>query len=68
MPTKGIVIADDLEARIKNGEFSKGIRLPAVLELVKHYETSNRTVSEALEALKARGLIITKRGKGTFLK
>lgn len=68
MPTKGQLIADDMEARIKNGEFSKSTRLPAVLELVKHYETSNRTISEAFEALKARGLIITKRGKGTFLK
>lgn len=68
MATKGRIIADDMEARIKEGEFSRLVRLPTVKELVKQYETSNRTISEAFEALKARGLIITRRGKGTFLK
>lgn len=68
MPTKGQIIADDIEARIKEGEFSRLVRLPTVLELTKHYETSNRTINAALEALKGRGLIITRPGKGTFLK
>lgn len=68
MPTKGQMIADDIQARIEAGEFNRMMSLPTTKEFCRHYETSNRTISQAFEALKARNLIITRPGKGTFLK
>lgn len=66
--TKAQIIADDMEARIEEGEFKRDVRLPTCRELVEQYHTSSRTIHDTIEALKSRGLIITTPGKGTFLK
>ena len=58
-------IADDLEAKIKSGEYTG--KLPKVLDIVAIYSCSNRTVSKAIEALKARGLVHTQPGRGIII-
>lgn len=66
--TKAQIIADDMQARIEEGEFKKTIRLPTTRELSAQYHTSSRTIRDTIEALKSRGLIIANPGKGIFLK
>ena len=66
--TKARIIADDMQARIEEGEFNRNVRLPTTRELTVQYHTSSRTIRDTIEALKARGLIIANPGKGIFLK
>jgi DNA-binding GntR family transcriptional regulator len=64
--TKGIIIADEIERRIRENEWPDG-RIPTVKEFVAEYSTSNRTIAQSFEALKARNLIYTRPGKGAFV-
>lgn len=66
--TKAQIIADDMQARIEEGEFDRNIRLPTCKELTLQYHTSSRTIHATIEALKARGLVIANPGRGIFLK
>ena len=49
------LIADDLEQRIANGEFTH--RLPPTRQLVQEYQVSKRTFDKAMKRLKAAGFI-----------
>lgn len=66
MLTKGLIIADEIENRIRAGEWPDG-RIPTVKEFVAEYSTSNRTIAQSFEALKARNIIYTRPGKGAFV-
>lgn len=70
--TKFRVIADDLEARIRAGEYSPGSRLPSKAKLMDSYRETLDTVAlgtldSAFRLLRQRGLIETKRGSGTYV-
>jgi GntR family histidine utilization transcriptional repressor len=56
-----------LEAQIMSGAWQPGHRVPAEHELLKRYDCSRMTVSKALSALAAAGLIIRKRRHGSFV-
>jgi GntR family histidine utilization transcriptional repressor len=56
-----------LEEQIMSGAWQPGRRIPAEHELLKQYNCSRMTVSKALSALAAAGLIIRKRRAGTFV-
>ncbi|MEU5877980.1 GntR family transcriptional regulator [Spirillospora sp. NPDC047279] len=65
-------VADDLLARIKNGEFERDReggrrKLPPESELQSQYDTSRNTIREALDFLANRGQVISEQGKGTFV-
>ncbi len=57
------LLAQKLRASIAGGEFAQGSSLPSERELMLRYETSRQTVREALGALTAQGLIVTRRGR-----
>ena len=59
-------VADDVEHRINNGEITA--KLPAERELAEEYGVAYTTVRRAMEILRERGLIITRHGRGTFVK
>ncbi|MET9466482.1 GntR family transcriptional regulator [Streptomyces sp. NPDC006544] len=55
-------VSADLRTAITAGEYGSGARLPAEDELARRYEVSRGTVRQALAALRADGLITSRRG------
>ena len=56
-----------LRKRISSGELARGDLLPSEGALAKEYNMSRITVRQALSSLESDGLIVRKRGKGTFV-
>ena len=56
---------EELRKRIAAGEFRDGF--PTEAELTQSYGVSRHTVREALRRLAAAGLVVSERGRGTFL-
>lgn len=61
-------IADDLRQAIKNGQYLPGDQLPLEKDLVEKYNVSRVTIKRALDELVFRGLVVKRRGWGTFVK
>ena len=57
------LLAQKLREAIAKGEFVQGMSLPSERELMARYQLSRQTVREALGALTAQGLVVTKRGR-----
>ena len=55
-----------LGARIASGAIAAGAKLPSESELVAEFGVSRTVVREAISQLRARGLVTTQRGIGTF--
>ena len=64
--TEQVVAA--LQRRIEHGEFAAGSKLPTENELVAAYGVSRTVIREAISQLRARGLVETRRGIGTFAR
>src|SRR3954449_12369838 len=58
-------VANDLIARMQNGEFPVGSVLPPELELAAGYGVSRHTMREALRRLDQAGLLSRRRRAGT---
>ncbi len=56
-----------LRGAIERGEYAVGDRLPSEAELCRTLEVSRPVLREALRALEAMGLTVSKTGKGTFV-
>lgn len=61
-------IVDDLRGEILAGGVAPGARLPSEHELAERYGTSRPTVRRAIARLKAEGLVVTKQGRGAFVR
>ncbi len=61
-------IASDILSRICQEEWSIGDKMPSENELSEEYDASRVTIRQALDNLKADGLIDKQRGRGVFLK
>lgn len=61
-------IAEDLLQDIRKGTYSSGDQLPLEKELCAQYQVSRVTIKRAMDALVKQGLIIKRRGSGTFVK
>lgn len=61
-------IADELRHRIDSGELPPGERVPGENDLMTRYGVEQPTARRALDVLKNEGLIIAKRGSGTFVR
>src|ERR1700678_487617 len=59
-------IADDLRAKIAQGELLPNLKLPTEGELSDQYEASRNTVREAIRRLTDEGLLESRPGQGTF--
>ncbi len=62
-----VQLAEDLRSRVASQEWQPGERLPTEAELCEIYGVSRATVRQALKALEGQGLIITLRGRGSFV-
>ncbi|WP_431784007.1 GntR family transcriptional regulator [Streptomyces chumphonensis] len=68
MPETARQIADDLRARIDDGEFGPGARLPGEPALVREYGVAKMTANSALKLLVAEGAAISRPGSGTYVR
>ncbi|HXP57831.1 MAG TPA: GntR family transcriptional regulator [Streptosporangiaceae bacterium] len=55
-------VADDLRASIVAGEYPAGTRLPSESDLAERYSVSRGTIRQAFAALRADGVIASRRG------
>jgi len=60
-------IADGLAAEIKAGKLKPGARLPTEQAMVAAMGVSRTAVREAVAALRAEGLVVTRQGAGAFV-
>ena len=60
-------ICEDIEAKIMDGRWQPGQRIPFEYELEAEYGCSRMTVNKALGQLADRGMIIRKRRAGSFV-
>lgn len=65
---KYIEIADDIRSKIKEGKYTYGQKLPYEYVLCVSYHCNKETMKKALDILVKEGLIIRRRGAGTFVK
>ncbi|MEU8265837.1 GntR family transcriptional regulator [Sphaerisporangium sp. NPDC049002] len=61
-------IADDLRARIEVGEYAAGDQLPTYEQLTRRYLCSSGVARKAIDLLRQQGLVISKQGKGVFVR
>ncbi|MFC0108276.1 GntR family transcriptional regulator [Kibdelosporangium aridum] len=61
-------IVADIRADIAAGTRAAGELLPSENDLARYYRASRTTVRRAIAALKAEGLVVSKQGKGAFVR
>lgn len=61
-------IADVLRRRIESGDLRPDDVLPSESDLVAEYNTSKATARAAMDLLRADGLVVSKHGKGVFVR
>lgn len=62
-----VQVREQLEAMIRAGTFPTGTKLPREEELTELLEVSRPTLREALKSMETDGLVMRKRGIGTFV-
>lgn len=62
-----IQIERHIQHGIENGDLKKGSKLPSTREVSKFLNISRNSVISAYEELESLGIIVTKRGIGTFI-
>lgn len=62
-----IQLKEALEARIADGEWKPGDRLPSEQDLCAEYEVSRTVVRQTLLEMENKGLIVKRKGKGSFV-
>ena len=63
----GDEVYEALERLILTGELESGVRLPSESDLCTRFEVSRPVVRRALERLRERGLIQSRKGSGSFV-
>ena len=61
-------IADDLQQRIKAGEFPPGSGLPSRRELIAHYKMTQTVIDRAMQILRIKEITETLPGVGVFVR
>jgi DNA-binding GntR family transcriptional regulator len=62
-----VQIADDLRTGIRNGEYPAASRLPSMQRLSEHYGVARETIRQALDVLRAEGLVAAQSTRGVFV-
>jgi DNA-binding FadR family transcriptional regulator len=66
-PRRGLAVAEQLRNLVEAGSLEAGDRLPTEDDLAIHFGVSRVTIREALQMLRALGLVEATRGRGTFV-
>ncbi|MDR0300636.1 MAG: GntR family transcriptional regulator [Streptococcaceae bacterium] len=64
---KELYILEKIKNRILSEEFKIGSHLPSHSDLALEYKTSRVTISHIVHILTNQGIVVTRRGKGTFV-
>lgn len=60
-------LSEVLHRDIQTGKYASGQKIPTEMELSQFYGVSRVTIRSALDSLVKEGLLVRKRGKGTFV-
>ena len=60
-------LAAALRDRIRSGEFARGAKLPTINDLVGQTGLSPMTIRRAYRLLADDGLVVVRKGRGTFV-
>ncbi len=60
-------IFDDIKRAVDEGEYAPGDKIPTEVELAERYAVSRITVRRAIEDLSTAGILVKRRGLGTFV-
>ena len=60
-------LAEDIRRRIRTGEFAPGAKLPPLRALTTEYDVAEMTVHAAIRELQREGVVVSSRGRGTFV-
>ncbi|MGA5197837.1 winged helix-turn-helix domain-containing protein [Streptomyces exfoliatus] len=60
-------MVDHIAARITAGELAPGARLPAERDVAGEYGVARLAARRATQEIRDRGLVITVRGKGSYV-
>lgn len=61
-------LADIILARIRSGEYGPGDRIPSEFDLANAFSVGRPTARQATERLVRRGILVRRRGAGTFVR
>jgi len=61
-------IADDIRAKIETGQYPPGAQLPTYDDLAEAYLCSLAVVRKAVDLLRQQGLVVTRQGKGSYVR
>lgn len=67
LPMSYTGIANDLEDRIRRGEYPPGSKLPTLQELGTLYGVGYTTIHKAIALLKDRGIVVSSQGRGVYV-
>jgi GntR family transcriptional regulator len=62
-----VQVADVIAARIASGEYAPDRPIPSEIHLQQEFGIARDTVRAAVGLLRERGLVVTVRGKGTYV-
>lgn len=62
-----IQLKESLSEKIERGEWKPGAQLPSEPELCQVFDVSRTVIRQALQAMTYEGLVVRKKGKGTFV-
>ncbi len=65
---KYATIADDIRSRIHQGEYADGMKLPIENDMMQAYDVSRQTIRKAMDVLEGEGIVLRRRGSGTFVR
>jgi GntR family transcriptional regulator len=61
-------IAAQLRARIRQGDWAPGERLPSIPAIAEMFGVAKQTVQRTIDQLRIEGVLITKPGSGTYVR
>jgi GntR family transcriptional regulator len=62
------LVADDIRSKISSGQYAVNSPIPSTSQLMKQHRVSSTVVRQAVERLKAEGLLIGHSGKAVFVR
>jgi DNA-binding GntR family transcriptional regulator len=62
------LIADDIRAKIRRGDYAPGDQLPTKAQLMEQWSAALNTVARAITELQQEGLVQTIHGVGSFVQ
>ncbi len=68
MMLKYELVTQDIEQKIRDGDYQPHEQLPVADDLCRIYGVSRITIRRALDLLVEKGLVVKRRGSGTFVK